>query len=149
MWSKKTCITNSLFRSSKWNILVQGTGAGFFCLEPTQFGRSRSRLRDLGLPEPPKKVAAPQHCLLGFNTIKRAMDWNFINYASTSKILTKNTLHYLVEHEFFSIQTAWYKKSTQSTPDHHLSSLVKLIRIQNVLTRCRPLRRSEFMTFLL
>ena len=34
-------------------------GAAFFCLEPelTQFGRSqiRSRLRDLGLPEPPKK----------------------------------------------------------------------------------------------
>ena len=30
------------------------------------FGWSRSRLRDLGLlePEPPKKVAAPQHCLL-------------------------------------------------------------------------------------
>ena len=42
-------------------------GATFFCLEsePTQFGRSRSqsRLQDLGLlePEPPKKVAAPQH----------------------------------------------------------------------------------------
>ena len=35
-------------------------------LEPTQFGRSRSRLRDLGLPElePPKKVAAPQHCII-------------------------------------------------------------------------------------
>ena len=32
-------------------------GASFFCLEPTQFGRSRSQLRDLGLPEPepPKK----------------------------------------------------------------------------------------------
>ena len=34
-------------------------GAAFFCLEPepTQFGRNRSRLRDLGLPEPepPKK----------------------------------------------------------------------------------------------
>ena len=40
-------------------------GAAIFCLEPepTQFGRSRSRLQDLGLPEPepPKKVAAPQH----------------------------------------------------------------------------------------
>ena len=39
----------------------------FFCLEPepTQFSRVRSRLRDLGLPEPepPEKVAAPQHCL--------------------------------------------------------------------------------------
>ena len=33
--------------------------------EPTQFGASRSRLQDLGLLElePPKKVAAPQHCL--------------------------------------------------------------------------------------
>ena len=32
-------------------------GAAFFCLEPTQVGRSRSRLRDLGHPEPepPKK----------------------------------------------------------------------------------------------
>ena len=34
--------------------------------EPTQFDRNRSRLRDLGLPEPdpqpPKTVAAPQHC---------------------------------------------------------------------------------------
>ena len=40
-------------------------GAASFCLEPepTQVGRSRSRLRDLGNqePEPPKKVAAPQH----------------------------------------------------------------------------------------
>ena len=39
--------------------------AAFFCLEPgpTLFGRSR-RLWDLRLPEPepPKKVAAPQHC---------------------------------------------------------------------------------------
>ena len=62
---KKTCINNSLFKSSKWKMLVYGAGAAFFCLEPepTQFGRSRSRLRDLGLPEPgpPKKVAAPQH----------------------------------------------------------------------------------------
>ena len=37
----------------------------FFCLEPepTQVGRSRSRLRDLDHPEPepPKKVAAPHH----------------------------------------------------------------------------------------
>ena len=41
-------------------------GAASFCLEPepTQVGRSRSRLRDLGHlePEPPKKVVAPQHC---------------------------------------------------------------------------------------
>ena len=37
-------------------MLVYGAGAGdaFFCLEPgpTQFERSRSRLRDLGLLEP-------------------------------------------------------------------------------------------------
>ena len=43
-----------------------GAGAAFFCLEPelTQVGRSQSRLLDLGNPEPepPKKVAAPQHC---------------------------------------------------------------------------------------
>ena len=43
-----------------------GAGAALFCLEsePTQFGRSRSRLRDFGLPnpEPPQKVATPQHC---------------------------------------------------------------------------------------
>ena len=43
-------------------------GAAFFCLQPepelTQVGRSRSWLRYLGdqEPEPPKKVAAPQHC---------------------------------------------------------------------------------------
>ena len=46
-------------------ILVYGAGATFLCMEPvsgpTQFVRSRSRLRDLGLPEPPIKVAAPQH----------------------------------------------------------------------------------------
>ena len=46
---------------------MYGAGAASFCLEPepepTQVGRSRSRLRDLGHqePEPPKKVAAPQH----------------------------------------------------------------------------------------
>ena len=43
-------------------------GAASFCLEPepTQVGRSQSRLRDLGHqePEPPEKVAALQHCLL-------------------------------------------------------------------------------------
>ena len=41
-----------------------------FCLEPepTQFVQSRNRLQDLGLPEPepPKKVAAPQHWLAPF-----------------------------------------------------------------------------------
>ena len=41
---------------------MYGVGAAFLCLEPepTQFGRSRSRLWDLGLSEPPKKVAVPQ-----------------------------------------------------------------------------------------
>ena len=32
------------------------------CTEPTQFGRRRSRLRDLGLPEPPNNGAAPNDC---------------------------------------------------------------------------------------
>ena len=44
---------------------VYGSGATFFCLvmEPTQFNRSRSHIRDLELPEPEpsKQVAAPQH----------------------------------------------------------------------------------------
>ena len=62
---------------------MYGAGAAFFCLEPepTQVGRSRSQLRDLGQSEsePPKKVAAPQHChtmlayctLIGWNIGKR------------------------------------------------------------------------------
>ena len=54
-------------------VLVYGAGAAFFCLEPepTQVDRSRSRLRDLGRlePEPPKKVAAPQHWCCGSETI--------------------------------------------------------------------------------
>ena len=47
-------------------VYVWRAGAAFFCLEPesTHFGRSRSRLRDLGHPEPPQKVAAPQHWIL-------------------------------------------------------------------------------------
>ena len=54
-------------------------------LEPTQVGRSRSRsrLRDLGdlepEPEPPKKVAAPQHwyrCVLVlFSTVLKKLKW--------------------------------------------------------------------------
>ena len=50
-------------------MFVCGAGAAWsplFCLEPepNQVGQNRSRLRDLGLPEPepPKKVVAPQHC---------------------------------------------------------------------------------------
>ena len=51
---KKTCINNSLFKSSKWTMLVHGAGAVWSRLflsgvEPIQF--SRSRLRDFGLPE--------------------------------------------------------------------------------------------------
>ena len=44
-------------------IMPDPLGAALFCLEPTQFGRSRSRHQDLGLPEPEplKKEAAPQH----------------------------------------------------------------------------------------
>ena len=68
---RKKNINIELFHGLKWQILLSGAGAdvgaALFCLEtePTQFGRSRSRLRDLGLPEPvpepPKTVAAPQH----------------------------------------------------------------------------------------
>ena len=64
-YPKKTCINNSLFKSSKLKILVHGAGAAA-AWSRLFFARSRShpklvRLRDLGLPEPPKKVAAPQH----------------------------------------------------------------------------------------
>ena len=58
-------------------------GAAFFTLEPepelTQVGRSRSRLRDLGHlePEPPKKVAAPQHWL---RTYTRRSQHGLMNY---------------------------------------------------------------------
>ena len=41
-------------------MLVYGAGAAFFAW--TQFGRCRRRLLDLGLPEPPTKVVAPEHC---------------------------------------------------------------------------------------
>ena len=64
MWSetlqKRLALIIHFFKSSN------EPGAAFFCLEPepTQFGRSRSRLRGLVLPEPEpsKKVRAPQHC---------------------------------------------------------------------------------------
>ena len=60
-------------------------GAASFSLEPepTQEGRSRSRLRDLGHqepelePEPPKKVAAPQHWKKGHR--KTTMPQNYLN----------------------------------------------------------------------
>ena len=46
---------------------MYGAAAAFFCLEPepTQFSQGRSRPQGLRLPEPepPKKVAAPQHRL--------------------------------------------------------------------------------------
>ena len=65
-------------------------GAAFFCLEPepepTQVGRSRSRsqLRDLGQlePEPPKKVAAPQHWYQVKNT-KRKQKLKFLLHTGT------------------------------------------------------------------
>ena len=76
---KYNCIHYSLFKSSKGKILVCGAGAGaawsrlflpgvtFFCLEPEPTQVGWSRLRDLRHlePEPPKKVAAPQHCWKG------------------------------------------------------------------------------------
>ena len=45
---------------------MYGAGAASFCLEPEPTQVGRSRLRDLGHqePEPPKKVAAPQHWLV-------------------------------------------------------------------------------------
>ena len=75
-------------------ILVSGAGASvraaLFCLEPdlepTQFGWSRSRLRDLGLLklELPKKVVAPQHWVqdrrdagqVGYRTGEMQDRWN-------------------------------------------------------------------------
>ena len=55
----KTCINNSFLGAQNEIFFLWSR------LEPTQYGRSQNRLRDLGLPEPelPKKVAAPQHCL--------------------------------------------------------------------------------------
>ena len=56
-------------RAQNLKFLVYGAGAAFFNLEPepTQVGWSRSwsRLQGLGHlePEPPKKLAAPQHCI--------------------------------------------------------------------------------------
>ena len=55
-------------------------GAALFCLEPepTQVGRSQSRLRDLGHlePEPPKKVATPQHWYILFGPIQFAQNFS-------------------------------------------------------------------------
>ena len=54
-------------------------GAAFFCLEPepTKLGRSRSRLRELSLPEPPKKVAASQHWCVFCRLIKFTNQFKF------------------------------------------------------------------------
>ena len=59
-------LDNSLFDSSKFKKnVVNGAETTFYSWSWRQpnFGRSQSRLRDLRLPEPepPKKVAAPQH----------------------------------------------------------------------------------------
>ena len=71
-------------------------GAAFFCLEPepTQVGRSWSRLRDLGHlePEVPKKVAAPQHCWYRY-THKTSLSEGFLTagseaYANEIQIFT-------------------------------------------------------------
>ena len=53
----------NFLKSWKWQNLVFEAGAALFCLEPEPTHFVRIRLRDLGLPEPPKEVAAPQHCL--------------------------------------------------------------------------------------
>ena len=59
----------------------------FFCLELEQalFGRSRSRLRDFGHPEPepPKKVAAPQHWLIQYRNCQRQIQFCVIAALST------------------------------------------------------------------
>ena len=67
----------NFFESLKWKILEYGAGAAWSRLflpgaEPTQVCRSRSRLRDLGYqePEPPNKVAAPQHWSAYKNKLK-------------------------------------------------------------------------------
>ena len=51
-------------------MLVYGTGAAFFSLEPepTQSGRSRSRLQDLGLPEPEPQS---RNCLTALSSTQR------------------------------------------------------------------------------
>ena len=57
-------------------MLLYGAGAAFLCLEPepTQFGRSWSRLQDLGIP--PKKVPAPQHWLKDpYHEPEKKMRW--------------------------------------------------------------------------
>ena len=66
MIQKRLALIIHFLRAKNENFSVLSrAGAAFFCQEPepTQFGLSRSRLHDLGLPEPkpPKKVAAPQH----------------------------------------------------------------------------------------
>ena len=63
----------SVWSQSRLETLVFGLETLFLAWSRSQpqFGRSRSRLRDLGLPElePPKKVAAPQHCIYRYLNI--------------------------------------------------------------------------------
>ena len=72
---KRLALIINFSRAQKEKSLVYRAGAAFFRLEPepTQFGwsQSRSRLRDLGRPEPepPKKVAAPQHSNVQYSTV--------------------------------------------------------------------------------
>ena len=70
---------------------MYGAGAASFCLEPepTQVGRSRSRLRDLGHPEPPKKVAAPQH----WSKLSIKLNWLQIFFLLLEKSAWKSTFY--------------------------------------------------------
>ena len=61
MSQKRLSLLMNLIRALNDKFLCLELEPVFFCLEPTQFGRSRSRLRDLRLPEPLKIVSAPQH----------------------------------------------------------------------------------------
>ena len=61
-------------------------GAAFFCLEPepTQVGRSRSRLRDLGHlePEPPNKVD-----YILFGSIQFAQNFSLVKKFAPHRVL--------------------------------------------------------------
>ena len=81
-------------------------GAAFFCLkpEPTQFGRSQSqsRLRDLGLPEPPKKVWLRNTVSNGSKVIKKI--FNLAYYIYTFNIVRSFYLYSVHCHKLnFSI----------------------------------------------
>ena len=96
-WSEARAGVGAAFFKAQNDKLYCGAGADWsrlFCLdpEPTQVGRSRNRLRDIGLtePRPPKKVAAPQHWL--WLTLTRAP--TFSNLFNTKSII--KTVSHLV-----------------------------------------------------